>query len=58
MYVTVQNQVVILCGNVGSEQTRSAIVRSAWSADGVLDVSNRISLGYPDDVVQQDDLDE
>ena len=58
VYVTVQNQVVILCGNVDSEQTRSAIVRRAWSAGGVSDVCNRISIGNPDDVVQQDDPDE
>ena len=56
VYVTVQNRVVILCGNVDSEQTRSAVVRCAWSADGVSDVCNRISLGCPDDVVEQDDL--
>jgi osmotically-inducible protein OsmY len=40
--VSVQNQVVILRGEVDSEDTRTAVVRRTWATPGVADVCNRI----------------
>ncbi|MEU4245692.1 BON domain-containing protein [Actinoplanes sp. NPDC026619] len=42
--VLVQNRVIILNGDVGSTQARTAAGRRAWSVPGVFDVANCLTV--------------
>lgn len=44
LHIMVQNRVVILVGEVGSPEARTAAASRAWSVPGVYDVCNRLTV--------------
>lgn len=47
LHIMVQNSVVILIGEVGSEDVKAAVASRVWSVPGVYDVCNRLTVTKP-----------
>jgi osmotically-inducible protein OsmY len=49
LHIMVQNSVVILLGELGSDEAKAAAASRAWSVPGVYDVCNRLTVSRTGD---------